>query len=118
MLSRKNKKRTAFFISSQKRNVIGFGSFLDFLGPQGYMDFADMRLAQEEHADPGLADSSAYSIRKLFVQDRLLERKLTAVIASGKGKLSVERFLVNADSHGGKLKSNIQNRIVNQDISV
>ena len=82
------------------------------------MHFTDVCFSEEEHTDTGLADAAADSIWKFLVQDCLLERKLTSVVAACDGKLSVKRILVNANTHGRKLQSNVENRIINKDIAV
>ena len=56
------------------------------------MYFSDMRFAQEEHTDTGLADSSADGVGKLFVQNRFLEIQLAAVIAACQSELAVQRL--------------------------
>ena len=43
--------------------------------PDGAVNFADVCLPEEEHADSGLADSAADREGKAFFQDRLLEGK-------------------------------------------
>ena len=82
------------------------------------MHFTDVCFSEEEHTDTGLADAAADSIWKFFVKDCFLERKFASVISSCDGKLSVKRILVNANTHGRKLQSNVENRIINKDIAV
>ena len=83
-------------------------SICDFFWPERYMYFSDMRFTQEEHTDSGLSDTATDGVRKFFVQDGFLERKLSSVIAACFGKLAVKCVLVNTDSHGGKLKCSSQ----------
>ena len=51
------------------------------------------------YTDPGLSDTTTDGVRKLFVQDGLLEWKISSVITACFGKLAVKCVLVNTDSH-------------------
>ncbi len=82
------------------------------------LDFSDMGFAQIVHTDTGLSDPAADGIRQFFVQQGLLERKTGAVFTSGKLELSGKCFFIDTDSHGGEFQSDIQNLIVDNDISV
>ena len=77
-----------------------------------------MSFAKEEHTDTGLANSTANSVWKFFIQNGLLERELSAVVTAGFCKLFVKCCLVYTDTHGRKLQSNVENRIINKDIAV
>ena len=63
------------------------------------MYFSDVCFTKEEHTDPGLSDTTTDGVRKLFVQDGLLEWKLSSVITACFGKLAVKSVLVNTDYH-------------------
>ena len=82
------------------------------------MDFADVRLPKEEHADSGLADSASDREGKSLFQDSLLEGKFSSLGAAGFIQLLAERVGVDADSHGGELKSDVQYRIIYEDVGV
>ena len=60
-----------------------FTSLHYFIGPDGAVNFADVSLPEEEHADSGLADSAADGQRKSVLKDRLLEGELGALRAAG-----------------------------------
>ena len=51
--------------SLQKLDAVGSTLCCDLFRPQGALYLADVSLAQEEHADAGLADAAADCIRKL-----------------------------------------------------
>ena len=46
------------------------------LRPYRNLNLSYVSLAQEEHAQSGLTDAATYCLRKLPLQNRLLERKL------------------------------------------
>ena len=46
----------------------------DLIGPYGHLDLADVGFAQEEHADPGLADAAADGVGQLLIQNGFLNR--------------------------------------------
>ena len=73
----------AFLCSLQKMHASSQGFLLHGFGPQGRMDFADVGLPEEEHADPGLADASADGQGQPVLEDGLLERKGSSVLAAG-----------------------------------
>ena len=63
----------------QHLNVKLFRLLHNFFRPEGTLHLADMRFAQEEHTDPGLADTAADGVGKLFIKDRFLEREFGTV---------------------------------------
>ena len=77
-----------------------------------------MGLAQEEHAESGLADASAHREGQLIVEDGLLEGQVRAVLAAGLLQLFGQGLSVDPDAHGGELQGNIEHRIVDQNIRV
>ena len=74
-------------------------SICDFFWPERYMYFSDVCFTQEEHTDSGLSDTATDGVRKFFVQDGFLERKLSSVIAACLGKLAVKCVLVNTSAY-------------------
>ena len=88
------------------------------LVPDGGLHLADMRLAQQQHAQAGLADAAAHRQGKLAFQQHLVERQLAAVIAARQRQLTIQRFRADADAHGGDFQRAVQNRVVEQDIAV
>ncbi len=70
------------FYCLQQLDSVGFRFFADFLWPDGALHFSDVGFAQEEHADPGLADAAADGVGQLFLEDCFLERKLCALRGS------------------------------------
>ena len=77
-----------------------------------------MRLAQQQHAQAGLPDAAAHRQRKLTLQQHLMERQISAVVASRKRQLAVERFRADADAHGGDLQRTVENRVVKENVTV
>ena len=51
--------------------------------PDRCLHLADMGLAQEEHAQPGLADAAADGQGQLALQQQLVEGQLPPVVAPG-----------------------------------
>ena len=88
------------------------------LGPMRGLHLANMCLAQEEHTHPRLSDTAADRIRQLSVQKRLVERQSFTVGASALRELTAQRILIHADPHRGKLKRNIKDGIIYDNISV
>ena len=97
---------------------LGKGFLCDVFRPQGGLDFHDMRLAQEEHTDKGLADAAADGIGQLLVQDRFLKRQLGAFRTSGFVELAKQGLLIHADSHGRQFQCDIEYRIIDKNIGV
>jgi hypothetical protein len=88
------------------------------LGPDRALNLTDMCLSKEEHTDSGLSNAASDGVRKLLVKNSLLERKLCALGAACLLKLALKGILINTDTHAGELKSDVQNRIVYDDVSV
>ena len=87
-------------------------------GPDGRLHFTDVRFSEVEHADAGLANSSAYCAGKLPVEKRFLKIQPGTVFTAGDFQLTPQRSFVDTDSHGGELKCYIKNRIVDENVSV
>ena len=66
----------------QKRNSVLCSFLLYFLRPQGNMYLTDVSLAQEEHTDTGLSDTSTNGIRQFFLVYGFLERQFQALPAA------------------------------------
>ena len=77
-----------------------------------------MRLAQEEHAQPGLADTAADGQGQLALQQHSVEGQLPTLLAAGGGQLLVQSGGVHPDTHGGQFKSPLQHRVPHQNIPV
>ena len=90
----------------------------DLIRPDGALYFSDMRLAQVEHTDTGLADTAADCERKIVFQNRLLERKLCTLLTAGELQLTPQRIRIDTDAHGGELQRDVQYRIIDNDICV
>ena len=65
-----------------------------------------------------MADTAADGERKLAVQEHLVIRKLTAVIAMGDGKLLIEGLGVNSYAHGAELDCAVEPIAPEHDIAV
>ena len=77
-----------------------------------------MRFAQEKHTDTGLSDTAADCLRESAVQNGFLEGKLRAGLASAFLLLDAESICVDADTHGGELKSDVKHWIINDQVAV
>ena len=77
-----------------------------------------MGLAQQEHAQAGLANAAADGEGQLALQQQLVEGKLPPCLAPGEGELTVQGGGVHPDAHGGQLKSPLQHWVPHQDIPV
>ena len=96
-----------------------FGAELDgIVVPDGCLHLADMRLAEKQKRKSRLADTAADGERKLAVQEHLVIRKLTAVIAMGDGKLLIEGLGVNSYAHGAELDCTVEPIAPEHDIAV
>ena len=60
--------------------------------PDGGLDFADVRFAQQQHAETALADAAADGVGQFARQQRLVEGQFSAVVAARDGELSVQTF--------------------------
>ena len=90
----------------------------DLIGPYGHLDLADVGFAQEEHADPGLADAAADGVGQLLIQNGFLERKFCTIRAACSVQLAQQGVFIHTDAHGGQLQGNVQHRIVDKNITV
>ena len=70
-----------------------------------------MGLAQQEHAQAGLANAAADGEGQLALQQQLVEGKLPPCLAPGDGQLPVQGRRVHPDAHGGHLKGPLQHRV-------
>lgn len=75
-------------------------------------------LFQQQHAEPGLADSSADGIGKLRVEHRLVKGQCLSVQTVFRFQLPVKTFFIHPDAHGADLQSLLQRFIPEQDIPV
>ena len=94
------------------------GFFADTVRPYGTLDLTDVSLAEEEHTDAGLADTTTDGIRESFLQDRFLEWEPGPLRAACLDKLTAQRVLVHTDTHGGELQSDIQHRVIDDNVPV
>ena len=78
----------------QQRDVGVFKDLAGVLVPDGGLHFADVGLAQQQHAQAGLADAAADRQGELAFQQHLVERKLAALVAARQRQLTVQRFRV------------------------
>ena len=77
-----------------------------------------MGLAQEDHAQPGLADAAPHGQGQLARQQHPVEGELPAAVAAGQGQLPVQGGRVHPDAHGGDLEGPLQHRVPQQDVPV
>ena len=77
-----------------------------------------MRGANEQHAQAALADAAAHRQGQLARKQHLVEGKGAAVVAAGDRQLGVKGFGVDANAHGGNLKSMAQNVVPVENIAV
>ena len=102
----------------EKFDAVFCGSLDVLLGPERSLYLADVGFSQVEHTDTGLADSAADRVWKLFIQDGFLEGKLRPLRAAGPLQLFFQGILIHADTHGRELQSDVEHRIVDDDIAV
>ncbi len=77
-----------------------------------------MSLAEEEHTHTTLSYPAANGVRKLASNKCAVERKRETLLASAFLKLTKESVFVYSDAHARKLESDIENGIINENISV
>ena len=102
----------------QKSDAGLLASFHDIVRPDGTVNFTDVGLSEEEHADSGLADSASDRQRKSVLQDCLLEGKRRALGTTHFVELLAKGISVDSDSHGRKFQRDVQNGVVDQNVRV
>ena len=88
------------------------------LRPYGRLYFPDVGLPEEEHAKPGLTDSSADTLRKLSAKEFLVEIKRGLMSFSGDSELAEQGLTIYPDAHRGELETMLQNGIPDKDVSI
>ena len=86
--------------------------------PVGGLHLTDVRFAQEEHTKSRLTDTAADGVRQFTVEKRFVESQLGSLGASALVQLTKQCFLINTNPHGRKLEGDIQNGIVNDNVTV
>ena len=86
--------------------------------PQGDLYLADVRGADEQHAQAALADAAAHGQGQLAIQQHLVEGERAAVVAAGDRQLGVEGLGVDADTHGRDLERMAEHFVPVEDIAV
>ena len=66
--------------------------------PEGGLDLADVRRADQQHTKSALADAATHREGQLATQQHLVEGKRAAVIAAGDGQLCVEGLGIDAET--------------------
>ena len=89
-----------------------------FFIPNSGLYLADVRAADEQHAEPRLADAAAHRERHFAREQRLVERQLPAVVAPGERELAVHALGADADAHGGNLKRAVEHGVAEDNIAV
>ena len=74
--------------------------------------------ADQQHAQPGLADAAADGLGQLPIQQHLVEGQLPALVAVCRGQLAVQSRGIYPDPHGGQLKAPLQHGIPHEDVAV
>ena len=64
---------------SEEENIVLAAGFDHFGRPDRSLGFADMRLTQHEHAQARLTDAAADGVRKFFMNNCLMERKVSSL---------------------------------------
>ena len=90
----------------------------DLFRPDRALYFSDVRFAQIEHTDTGLADTAADRERQVIFQNSLLKRVLGALLAAGELQLSLLCVGIDANTHGRELQRDVQYRIIDDDIGI
>ena len=70
------------------------------LRPKAGLDLSDMGFAQEIHAKPRLADTSADGERQFVLEQFLVEQEFFPVVGAGYLQLTQQGLLVDPDPHG------------------
>ena len=77
-----------------------------------------MSLPQIKHTDTRLSDTATNRKWQLIIQNSLLEIQFCAFLAATNLQLMLQDSCIHTDTHGRKLQGDIQNRIINDDITV
>src|SRR5690606_7204230 len=102
----------------KQKNVFVTEVVLSFLVPNADLYFADMTQFEHKHAHPRLSNAPTNRLGQFTIHQHLMERQFHAIRAFSNLQLPEERFLVHTDAHRRKLKSRIQYRVPNQNISI
>ena len=77
-----------------------------------------MSLPQIKHTDTGLSDTATDRKRQFIIQNSPLEIHFRTFLTATNLQLVLQSSCIHTDTHGRKLQSDIQNRIINDDITV
>ena len=102
----------------QQRNPGLCAGFQGFFVPDAGLYLANVGAAQHQHGKTALADAAADGQGQLVVQEHLVEGQLPAVVAVRQGQLTIQRFRVHPDAHGGDLQRPVQGLVPEENITV
>ncbi len=74
----------------QQHNIFLFQLFAQILGPHTGLDFPDVELLQEEHAEARLADSSADCLRQFAGQKAFVKEEPGSILKPRNLQLSLQ----------------------------
>ena len=77
-----------------------------------------MSLPQIKHTDTGLSDTATDRKWQFIIQNSPLEIHFRTFLTATNLQLMLQSSCIHTDTHGRKLQSDIQNRIINDDITV
>ena len=86
--------------------------------PKTDLYLTDMSSADHQHAKTALADTAAHRQWQITCQKHAVKRKTASIITARERELTVKRFWIDADAHGGNLDCAAENFIPIQDIAV
>ena len=106
------------FLSLDERHPSLLTFFSHIFRPDTSLNLADVRLVEQHHTETALTDTTTDTQWQLVVQELLVEIELLSIFLAFQLQLAKQALLINTDTHGRKLQSDIQNRIINDDITV
>ena len=75
------------------------------LRPDASLDFTNVSLMKQYHAQTALTDTATNAQRQLVVQELLMEVKLLSILLALQLKLTQQTLLVNTDTHRTELET-------------
>ena len=104
--------------SSEQGDVLFAADGAGVLVPQARLHLADVRAADHQHAQAGLADAAADREGKFPFEQHFVEGEGAAVVAARDGKLSVEGGAVHADAHRRDFERAAERLVPKEEIAV
>ncbi len=96
---RKNYICKYFLRKLNQLHSVSFAGGAHIVGPDAALDFADVPLAQQEHAQAALSDAATNALRQFTCEQAAVEIKIGAVLLAADFELPVQRLRIYADTH-------------------